>query len=336
MRTALFHRREAAPPPALPEIETTPSAGAGAGAAAWAAEHASDVLAVVAEHGAAVVTGLDLRTVSDVEAVLGGLGVPPVREAEGFAARTPYADGVYSSAAWPARQPMCMHHELSYAGRFPGLLLFACLRAPGGGGATALADAAAVLEALPSAIVERFEQEGWLLTRAYHEEIGTSLTQAFGTTDPRAIDAYCRDNGIVTDWQPDGSLRTRQHRRAVVSHPRSGRRCWFNQVAFLNQWTMDPEVRAFLIEEYGPEGLPFNTSYGNGDGVASEAVEQINEVYEAHTVRRPWQDGDLMLVDNIRTAHSREPYEGPRQVVVAMAEPQRQAPPAASTGRAAA
>ena len=27
-----------------------------------------------------------------------------------------------------------------------------------------------------------------------------------------------------------------------------------------------------------------------------------------------------MLVDNIRTAHSREPYQGPREVLVAMAD----------------
>ncbi|MEV4920687.1 TauD/TfdA family dioxygenase, partial [Streptomyces tirandamycinicus] len=39
--------------------------------------------------------------------------------------------------------------------------------------------------------------------------------------------------------------------------------------------------------------------------------------------REPWQPGDLMLVDNIRTAHSREPYEGPREILVGMADPQR-------------
>ncbi|MGW2014444.1 TauD/TfdA family dioxygenase [Streptomyces sp. NPDC001927] len=332
MRSALFHRQHVSAPTILPEIE---SATGGAGAAAWVAEHRGEVLAVVAEHGAAVVTGLGLHSVSDVEAVLGQLGVRPVREAEGFAARTEHAYGVYSSAAWPPRQPMCMHHELSYAGQFPGLLLFACLRAPSTGGTTALADATAVLDALPSELVERFEREGWLLTRAYHEEIGTSLTQAFGTTDTHAIDRHCRDRDIVADWQPDGSLRTRQHRSAVVRHPGTGRRCWFNQIAFLNQWTMDREVRDFLVEEYGPDGLPFNTSYGNGDSVAAETVEQINKVYEAHTVRRPWQAGDLMLVDNIRTAHSREPYEGPRQVVVAMADPKRQASPAAQLRSAA-
>ena len=32
-----------------------------------------------------------------------------------------------------------------------------------------------------------------------------------------------------------------------------------------------------------------------------------------------WQAGDLMLVDNVRTAHGRERFEGPREVLVAMA-----------------
>ena len=40
-------------------------------------------------------------------------------------------------------------------------------------------------------------------------------------------------------------------------------------------------------------------------------------------MREPWQAGDLMLVDNVRTAHSREPFEGPREVLAAMADPVR-------------
>jgi ornithine cyclodeaminase len=50
-------------------------------------------------------------------------------------------------------------------------------------------------------------------------------------------------------------------------------------------------------------------------------VALINEVYEAHTDRELWQDGDLMLIDNVRTAHNREAYEGPREVLVGMARP---------------
>ena len=46
--------------------------------------------------------------------------------------RREVAAGVYSSAPWPANHQMPMHHELSYALEYPGLLLFACLTAPCG------------------------------------------------------------------------------------------------------------------------------------------------------------------------------------------------------------
>ena len=105
-------------------------------------------------------------------------------------------------------------------------------------------------------------------------------------------------------------LRTRQRRSAVVRHPVTGRRCWFNQIAFLNEWTLAPEVREYLVDVYGDDGLPFNTRFGNGDPIGEDVVQLLNEVYEANTAREPWQAGDLMLVDNIRTAHSREAYRG--------------------------
>lgn len=34
----------------------------------------------------------------------------------------------------------------------------------------------------------------------------------------------------------------------------------------------------------------------------------------------PWQTGDVLMLDNMLTAHAREPFQGPRKVVVAMAE----------------
>src|SRR5207247_347105 len=71
------------------------------------------------------------------------------------------------------------------------------------------------------------------------------------------------------------------------------------------------------------DGLPFNTRFGNGDAIGADVVQAINEAYEANTVREGWQAGDLLLVDNLRTAHGREPFEGPREVVVAMADPVR-------------
>jgi alpha-ketoglutarate-dependent taurine dioxygenase len=307
--------------PGKPPILRTETTGDAPG---WAAEHRDGLRAVVAEHGALLVRGLGLRNAAEVGAVFRRLAPSGLMiEKEAFAARQLYADGVYSSATWPANQPMCMHHELSYRLEVPSLMLFGCLTAPTAGGATAVSDSPTVLEALPKDLTERFERDGWLLTRSYNDEIGATVAEAFGTEDRAAVESYCRSNAIGFEWQPDGGLRTWQRRRAVVGHPLTGKRCFFNQIAFLNEWTIDPEVREYLVEMYGEDGLPFNTGFGGGEPLTAEIVELINQVYEANTMREPWQAGDLMLVDNIRTAHSREAYEGPREVLVGMADPVR-------------
>jgi alpha-ketoglutarate-dependent taurine dioxygenase len=289
-------------------------------ASTWAAEHKDALRAAVTEHGSVMVRGLDLRKAAEISGVFRRLATGLMIEKEAFASRRIYSDGVYSSATWPANQPMCMHHELSYTLEFPGLMLFACLSAPTRGGATAVADSRAVLNALPADLVARFERDGWMLTRSYNGEIGASVAEAFGTDDRGAVEGYCRANAIGFEWQPDGGLRTWQRRSAVVHHPVTGERCWFNQIAFLNEWTIDPEVREYLVDMYGDDGLPFNTRFGNGDPIGEDVVELLNQVYVDNTVREPWQAGDLMLVDNIRTAHSREAYEGPREILVGMAD----------------
>jgi alpha-ketoglutarate-dependent taurine dioxygenase len=304
--------------PGSPPVLHAKSAGH---AESWAAEHRDPLRALVLDHGCVLVRGLGLADPGTSEAVFRRLTDGLMPEREPFAPRRRYADGVYSSTKWPPNQQMCMHHEVSYGLEFPGLLLFACLEAPGSGGATALADASAVLRALPRDLVSRFEREGWLLTRAYHDEIGASVEEAFGTDDHAAVERYCRRHAIEFAWQDDGSLHTRQRRGAVLRHPGSDLPCWFNQIAFLNEWTMEPEVHEYLVEMYGADGLPFNTRHGNGESIDADVVRTINEVYDAHTVREPWQDGDLLLVDNIRTAHSREPFEGPREVLAALGDP---------------
>ena len=311
----------------LPNLDLAPvsppilHAKSGDDPASWAAEQHDTLRGLVLEHGGVLVRGLGLSDPAATEAVFRRLTSGLMPDREPFAPRRSYGDGVYSTTKWPPNQQMCMHHEVSYGLEFPGLLLFACLEAPGTGGATALADASAVLRDLPRELVSRFERVGWLLTRSYHEEIGASVEEAFGTDDRAAVERYCRRHAIEFAWQSDGSLHTRQRRGAVLRHPDSGLPCWFNQIAFLNEWTMEPEVHEYLVDMYGADGLPFNTRFGDGDPIDADVVRTINEVYDAHTVREPWQDGDLLLVDNIRTAHSREPFEGPREVLAALGNP---------------
>src|SRR6184192_417714 len=164
-------------PTSLPDMDLQPSkppvlqATTTGDAARWAAEQRSALRALVAEHGTLLVRGLGLRDGAETEAVFRQLG-SLVTETEAFASRQRYAQGVYSSSKWPPNQPMCLHHELSYVLEPPGLMLFACLKAPTERGSTPVADSPTVLRALPAELIERFERLGWLLIRNYNEEIG--------------------------------------------------------------------------------------------------------------------------------------------------------------------
>lgn len=293
----------------------------GLDATAWLVEHREAVHRAVAEHGALLLRGcgsLEPGVFAGMARVL--LGETMV-EREGFAPRDRFPGGVYSGSKWPADQPMCMHNELSYALRFPRFLLFGCGAAPETGGATALADTARVLAELPPELVERSAAVGWELRRAYRDEVGVSLADAFGGGGRKEAEAYCRAHDIAFSWAGDGELRTRQRRPATVRHPADGRRCWFNQIAFLNHRTLDPDVRDYLLAVYGPDGLPFDTRWGDGEPIGEDVVEAIQLAYEKATVREPWRAGDLLLVDNIRVAHSRDPLSGARRVLVAMGAP---------------
>lgn len=291
------------------------------GATAWAAEHRTALRAAVLEHGALLVRGLGLRDAAEAGAVFTRLTDGLMTEQESFAPREAYADGVYASTKWPANQPMCMHHELSYALQVPSLQLFCCLTPPVEGGATELADGTAVLDDLPADLVERFGRVGWELSRTHNEVIGINWPEAFGTDDRDVIERYCAVNDIRPTWLADGELRTRRVRPAIIRHPLTGARVWFNQVAFLNEWTMQPAVREYLVSAFGADRLPYNTRFGDGGLLDKDTVDGINDVYLAHTVRREWQAGDVLVVDNLRMAHSRAPFQGDRNVLVALAEP---------------
>ena len=71
----------------------------------------------------------------------------------------------------------------------------------------------------------------------------------------------------------------------------------------------------------GEENLPNNTYYGDGTAIEPHVLDELRAAYEAETVEFAWQRGDVLLLDNMLTAHGRAPFSPPRQIVVSMAEP---------------
>lgn len=274
-------------------------------------------------HGLALLRGLPIRSADDVAAVRAAIGARPCEPAELFAVRTRFGPGVLAPQRWPPDRMLCPQHEQSYSLEFPGLLLHACLRAPDAGGAALLCDAAAVLAHLPPDLVHRFRLHGWLLARVLRERVGTSWRDAFGADDRAAIEEFVAHNEMAHEWLADGSLRTVRLRPATIHHPVTGAECWFNHAAFLNEWSLDPDEREVLLDAFGPGLLPTNTFCGDGSPLTRAEVLEIEATYRKLSFAVPMRAGDVLLVDNIRFAHGREPYRGDRDDVFASAEPVR-------------
>ncbi|MGO4463236.1 TauD/TfdA family dioxygenase [Streptomyces sp. M-16] len=289
---------------------------------AWLTAHRAAIQAELLRSGAVLLRGLPVEDAASFAAARDALIERRAGYKEKATPRTDFGEGVFSSTDLPAVQPIRLHNENSYTLDFPGVLLFGCVTAPEEGGATTVGDMREALRLLPPELVERFERAGWLLVRNYSELAGLPWYKTFATEDKAVAEAYCEENTVGYEWvEEDDSMITRQRRSAVVTHPVTGERTWFNHFAFWNSRTLDPDVREVLVETYGEDGLPFNTYLGDGSRLTEAEVDAVNAVYDRVTVRETWQRGDLMIVDNILCAHGREAYRGDRKILVAMGEP---------------
>ncbi|MBB5118985.1 SyrP [Streptomyces eurocidicus] len=290
-------------------------------ALAWLAAAHDALRAGLREHGAVYIRGLPVHSAETFAQVRDVLLPQHSTHRETATPRGDLGHDARTTTNPPAGQSIRTHNENSYALTFPGLLLFGCLTAPEQGGATPVADCRSVLRYLPSHLVDRMRTYGWLLTRTYSDRLSANWRSAFGTDSPAEVERYCAENLIACDWRADGGLRTRRLRPGVVRHPETGEEVWFNHMAFWNEWSLDEKAREILVDELGHAGLPFHTGFGDGLPLTRGELYTISAAYEAATVRRAWEPGDLMLVDNIRSAHGRDPFRGDRRIMVATGAP---------------
>ena len=94
----------------------------------------------------------------------------------------------------------------------------------------------------------------------------------------------------------------------------------FNQVQAHHVSLLEDGVRESLLHLFGEEGLPRNVYYGDGGRISSDEMAELVRTYEDGAVDFRWEEGDVLLVDNMLVAHGRRPYVGERKIVVAMGE----------------
>jgi alpha-ketoglutarate-dependent taurine dioxygenase len=288
----------------------------------WVGHHRDFIRRNLLKHGGLLFRNFDLRSAVEFEnfARVASDGEPlPYKERS--SPRSRVAGNIYTSTDYPADQNIFLHNENSYQQAWPMKIFFYCAVAPEQGGETPIADTRRIFERLSFALRQRFVEKGWMYVRNFDDRFGLPWQTVFQTSDKDQVENYCCSNGIQVEWRDGDRLKTRAIRPAVATHPRTGEQLWFNHATFFHVTTLAPTVRDVFLSTFKEEDLPTNTYYGDGSPIEADVLEELRQAYREETVAFPWQEGDILMLDNMLAAHGRAPYSGAREILVGMTEP---------------
>lgn len=287
---------------------------------AWIAASSDYIEQQLLRHGAILFRGFRIEGPEGFDKFIRALSPNLLEYNERAAPRVKVADNIYTSTEFPADQYIPLHHEMSYSHNWPLKIWFYCAQPAATGGATPIACDREFIRRLDPAIKEKFLNKGVMYVRNYGEGLDLSWQDAFQTNDKSDVEEYCRRAGTDFEWKDEQRLRTRQVRQVLTTHPKTKETVWFNHAHMFHVSNLDPAVRGSLLAVFKDDDLPRNAYYGDGSPIESSVLETIRSTYQEIAFTFTWQKGDLLMLDNILASHGREPFTGPRKILVAMAE----------------
>lgn len=286
-------------------------------AVAWAREQRQLIEGQLSRHAGILFRNFGLRTPQDFEAFAEAIE-PELYGSYGDLPKKEGGRNTYRSTPYPERQMILFHNESSHLERWPRKQWFFCELPSPVGGATPIVDCRRMLRRLPVQLVRELERKELLYVRTFTPRLDVSWQDFFKTDDRAEVEARLAQAGTGWSWLDAQTLQTRTRCPAVITHPLTGERVFFNQVQLHHVSCLEPDVREDLLAMVGLERIPRHVYYGDGTPIPDEAMATIGRAYEECAVRFDWRQGDVVMLDNMLAAHARDPYEGPRKIVVAM------------------
>ncbi|MBP5972965.1 TauD/TfdA family dioxygenase [Brasilonema sp. CT11] len=286
---------------------------------AWAKTNREFIETELLKHGAILFRGFNVDSVSEFESVAQAI-CPDLFGEYGDLPRAGESGKVYGSTPYPPDKAILFHNESSHLHQWPLKIWFFCVQPAQKGGDTPIVDCRKAYQLLTPKLRERLAQKQFMYVRNYTNGLDVSWQDFFRTNDKSEVENYCRKTKIDFEWYDNNGLITRQVRPALAVHQKTGEPVFFNQIQLHHIAYLDAEVRESLLSTFGDKKLPRNVYYGDGTPIQDEVIGEINEVYQQSQISFPWQQGDILMLDNMLTAHGRNSYLGYRKIVVAMGE----------------
>jgi alpha-ketoglutarate-dependent taurine dioxygenase len=288
----------------------------------WAMSNREFIETHLLKHGAILFRNFNVNTVAEFEQFImvtsdGELLQYTYRSTP----RSQVSGRIYTTTEYPANQSIPLHNENAYQCTWPLKIFFFCVTPAQQGGETPIADSRKVFERIDPKIRSLFMEKKVMYVRNYSYGLDLPWQNVFQTEDKSEVEAYCHNNFIEFEWKDSNCLRTKQNCQAVAKHPKTGEMVWFNQAHLFHVSSLELAIRKCLLAEFKEEELSRNAYYGDGSPIKPSVLDEIRKAYLQETISLTWQKGDILLLDNMLTAHGRAPFVGPRKVLVGMSEP---------------
>jgi alpha-ketoglutarate-dependent taurine dioxygenase/acyl carrier protein len=290
--------------------------------------HKVELLQKLHECGALLFRGFEIKTAEEFSKVVELLADKDktfLDYRDGISPRTRLTDKIFTSTDYPKQFNMALHNEMSYSYTIPSMIFFFCQVAPNekDGGETPIGDSTAIYNAIDPNIRREFSEKKLvyvtnLPSKTNSISLGKSWQETYQTDSKAEVEAFLKDKQIQFKWLPNDRLRTLRRGDAIRQHPITGATVWCNHAHLFHPTDLDESTRQALQKRLDPLDMPKNCFFGNGDPIPDASLTHIRQVLKQHEVKWPWHKGDILVLDNVRTAHGRASFDGQRRILVAM------------------
>ena len=284
----------------------------------------------LAQHGTLLFRGLPIHDAHDFSKFAHAFGYSP-HEIIGIVVNRPLlAPNVAPANEAPKEVLIYNHNESPQVPHAPEYIFFYCHKAPVKGGETPISSSVELFERARQEIpdfIEELAAKGILSRVTYKVERqyqgGSTLKQAFGkeilegddeATRRSKIEAqiarYGRGEHTTWEWANDGSIVVTHRLPTIRTQPGTGLPTLFTGLAsYWKNKTVNQGGRGNVVQQL----------YGDGTPIPDKYLEHLAKITDEIRVLHRWQEGDVLVYDNVIAQHGRQPWEGEQEDRVVLA-----------------
>lgn len=294
----------------------------------WLDESRAALDQLIIEHGALVLRGFPLASADDFRAAMACFPAYEGGYQGGASPRQEKLAGVYEATQMSGRHTINLHQEMHYLPDYPSRIAFFARKVAEEGGETTIADMGQFTRGIPEGIRAKLEARGVRYVRNFAAATGNRVEAehadrrgwdfAFYTDSREDVEQICKRRGMDLVWNPDGSLTTFTLLPAFETHPSTGEAFYRAYLHGARVFREPPRPGGLADQVRKAQVHPTAVTLGDGTDLDWTEQEVLEDLIARATIQWPWGDGDLLLLDNLQTAHGRNPYRGERETLVAM------------------